>query len=200
MQYLKDEIRNDILSAALDEFYEKGYRRSSMRNIAKNAGMTVGNLYRYFKNKDEIFMVLVQPVAKAIIDLTENHEKHQLFENGNIQALNQFISSTLMHIHNNRPKELSILINGSQGSNLENFKEDLISGLAQHLREHCYLLDDQCKEDELEPIIYHLIAKNNVEGYILILESDLDQEAKKRAVYQYSNLMINMEVCRHKRE
>ncbi|MBQ2500638.1 MAG: helix-turn-helix transcriptional regulator, partial [Clostridia bacterium] len=36
------------------EFLEKGIEGSSMRDIAAGSSMTVGNLYRYFKNKEEI--------------------------------------------------------------------------------------------------------------------------------------------------
>ena len=51
MQVLKDEVRANILSAAKKLFYERGYNNASIRGIAKNSGITVGNVYRYFENK-----------------------------------------------------------------------------------------------------------------------------------------------------
>ena len=36
-QVLKDEIRENILKAALQEFYEKGYKSAAMREIARKS-------------------------------------------------------------------------------------------------------------------------------------------------------------------
>lgn len=195
MQYLKDEVKYEILKSALDEFYNKNYKESSMRNIAKNAGMTVGNLYRYFKNKDEIFEDLINPVVKSILDLLQSHEKHHLFQEGNYEELNTFLAKSLMAIHNDFPKELSILLHGSDGSSLEGFRYSLIKQMADHIKEHCYLGKECEVSNEIEPIILMIIARNNVEGYITILESDLSIEAKERAIFQYSGLVTQMKFC-----
>ena len=50
-QVLKDEIRENILKAALQEFYEKGYRPAAMREIAGRAKIPTGLIYSYYKNK-----------------------------------------------------------------------------------------------------------------------------------------------------
>ena len=54
MQTLKEDVREKIIDSAKNEFLEKGIERASMRDIAAGSGMTVGNLYRYFKNKEEL--------------------------------------------------------------------------------------------------------------------------------------------------
>jgi len=48
MQYQKEEVRARILGAALDEFEEHGYLAAQVRRIAERAGVSTGNLYRYF--------------------------------------------------------------------------------------------------------------------------------------------------------
>ena len=55
MQILKESMRNRILVSAKKEFSRNGYNRSSMRKIASGADMTVGNLYRYYKGKKQLF-------------------------------------------------------------------------------------------------------------------------------------------------
>ena len=62
MQVLKDEVRKNIRDAAIKTFKEYGYQKASMRNIAEDAGMSVGNLYRYYKNKEDLFGELVKPM------------------------------------------------------------------------------------------------------------------------------------------
>ncbi|MCX7667930.1 MAG: FGGY family carbohydrate kinase, partial [Atribacterota bacterium] len=49
---IKEEIKSAIISSALKEFYEKGFLDASMREIAKNSNVAIGNMYRYFKNKE----------------------------------------------------------------------------------------------------------------------------------------------------
>lgn len=65
-QVLKDDFRNAIVDAAKQEFLSKGYKGASMRSIADKAHMTVGNLYRYFKSKEEISLYIVGPTYKKI--------------------------------------------------------------------------------------------------------------------------------------
>lgn len=51
--------RDQILSAAAKLFGENGFHGSSMAELAKRAGMSVGHIYHYFQNKDAIIEALV---------------------------------------------------------------------------------------------------------------------------------------------
>lgn len=59
MQVKKPEVRARQLKAAAKEFIKKGYEQADLRTIAASAGNTVGNIYRYFKNKDELFKAVI---------------------------------------------------------------------------------------------------------------------------------------------
>ncbi len=65
-QVLKEEQKNKILYAAKTQFVEIGFSGTSMRAIAKDAGMTVGNIYRYFKNKKDIANAIISPVLEQL--------------------------------------------------------------------------------------------------------------------------------------
>jgi len=54
----KEEMRSLILDAARKIFLDKGYQLTSMRTIAEEIDYSVGTLYLYFKEKDEIFHAL----------------------------------------------------------------------------------------------------------------------------------------------
>lgn len=71
-QKLKDESRQAIINSAKEEFLEKGYKNASMRNIAKKANMTVGNLYRYFPSKEDINRMIVGDTLKEINDIVRS--------------------------------------------------------------------------------------------------------------------------------
>ena len=65
-QVLKEDVRQRIIAAAKKEFLSFGYEDASMRRIALEAKVTVGNLYRYFLNKDQLLEVIVAPCFKRI--------------------------------------------------------------------------------------------------------------------------------------
>jgi AcrR family transcriptional regulator len=54
----KTEMREAILSAALKLFSDEGYDNVSMRKIANEIEYSVGTIYLYFKDRDEIFFEL----------------------------------------------------------------------------------------------------------------------------------------------
>jgi AcrR family transcriptional regulator len=55
-----EETRTRILEAALAVFRERGFERSTMREIASAAGMAVGAAYYYFESKDSIVMAFYE--------------------------------------------------------------------------------------------------------------------------------------------
>jgi len=51
-----ERTRAEILQAASQLFIEKGYHGTSMRAIASQAGIALGNIYNHFPNKEELFI------------------------------------------------------------------------------------------------------------------------------------------------
>jgi AcrR family transcriptional regulator len=49
-----EQTRNAIVTAALRMFRENGYEATTMRAIAKEAGVATGNAYYYFSSKEEL--------------------------------------------------------------------------------------------------------------------------------------------------
>jgi AcrR family transcriptional regulator len=49
-----EDIRRQILDAAEARFRVYGYRKTTMAEIAEDADMSAGNLYRYFEDKQDI--------------------------------------------------------------------------------------------------------------------------------------------------
>ena len=60
--------RDAILRAAEDEFADRGYAATRMRDIARRAGMSVGALYRYFDSKEVIFGSLVRRASDQVVE------------------------------------------------------------------------------------------------------------------------------------
>ena len=75
MQVLKESVREAIIESAILEFYNKDYQSANMRDIAKNANITVGNIYRYYPNKQSLFNAILIPAQQAI-DLLADFDKN----------------------------------------------------------------------------------------------------------------------------
>ncbi|MCI5125329.1 MAG: TetR/AcrR family transcriptional regulator, partial [Candidatus Electrothrix sp. AR5] len=59
----KQQQRKEMLEAAMQLFSEKGYHNASMQEIAEQAEFAVGTLYKFFKNKEEMYKALVTEQA-----------------------------------------------------------------------------------------------------------------------------------------
>jgi TetR/AcrR family fatty acid metabolism transcriptional regulator len=53
-------VRNRILAAAQERFADFGYRRTGIAEIARDAGVAPGTVYRYFENKEEVFRAVMR--------------------------------------------------------------------------------------------------------------------------------------------
>lgn len=67
----KDERRQAFLTAALDEFFERGFAAARMDDIARRAGLSKGALYLYFESKEALFTALIDTIAAPNVERLE---------------------------------------------------------------------------------------------------------------------------------
>jgi AcrR family transcriptional regulator len=158
MQYLKDGIRENILAASLKEFKEHGFLEANMRNIAWQAGITVGNIYRYFKSKDALFQEIMEPVKECMMSLL-------LVDGGRPDKLNlDAIMESVLQVCRRYSSELLVLIYKSKGSVYENIKEEFIRLIEKRLEEEVLLSANR------EESLGYIMAATFVEGVFIILK------------------------------
>jgi len=58
-QSRSEHSQRQVLDAALDLFSHQGYRATTMREIADKAGVSTGNVYHHFEDKEQIFRTLL---------------------------------------------------------------------------------------------------------------------------------------------
>lgn len=63
-KYAQERAR-EVLAAAAACFARAGYRGASMGDIAREAGLSVGALYRYFPDKEALFVALVKAARES---------------------------------------------------------------------------------------------------------------------------------------
>ena len=124
MQYLKESVRKQITQEALKEFRSLGYRDSSIRSIAKNSNTSVGNFYKYFSSKDDLFEKLIGSVYNRLMDYINQFNRVELNEKA--EAIFYGLMDQIMVMFKENSTELAVLLNKSEGSKYENCKSSFI--------------------------------------------------------------------------
>ncbi|MED1599858.1 TetR/AcrR family transcriptional regulator [Alkalihalophilus marmarensis] len=65
------QTRGRLLQAAEDVFIEQGFVKTTISQIIKHAGLGYGTAYVYFRNKDELFIELVDELMDAFYEVGE---------------------------------------------------------------------------------------------------------------------------------
>ena len=133
MQIKKEEIKDRIKQAALEEFYKKNYKSATMRSIAKRAGITVGLIYTYYDDKEALLEEILSPVLYYIKN--KFNETSQLLGEEKKVAEADMIPTIIKW-----PKELIILFENSAGSHYQNFRESMIAQLAKHIERNLKII------------------------------------------------------------
>jgi AcrR family transcriptional regulator len=63
-----DERKKEIILAALDLFYEKGFYNTAVSDIVKQIGVAQGTFYYYFKTKEEILDSIVDQYVESLAE------------------------------------------------------------------------------------------------------------------------------------
>lgn len=180
MQYLKDEVRNSIVEEALKEFKELGYKGASIRSIAKRANTSVGNIYKYFKSKEDLYESLIGSVYYRLMDYINQFHKVEI--NDRAEEIFYGLMEKIMEIFNDNSTEIAILFNKSNGSKYENCKSTFVDFVTRIVTEMMkYQLFSQGKRLKDNFIIY-LVSHSLIESISIILEEREDGAEVRRLI------------------
>ena len=125
MQTLKTDTRKRILNVSKRLFLKKGFRETTTRDIAREAGINLSNLYHYFASKDELFCQLLKPATNTLEAMLNEHHGIKgvdilsMQEEGYVEATLEEYMDAIRKYRN----LLKLLLFKSQGSSLEGYKE-----------------------------------------------------------------------------
>lgn len=72
LESIREESREKILSHSLRLFARQGYAATSVRQIAREAGISQGLLYNYFEGKEAVLRAIVE---RSMADIQESFER-----------------------------------------------------------------------------------------------------------------------------
>ena len=166
MQVLKDNVKEKIYQAAIEEFYKKGFLKTKIQDIAKKAEISVGLTYSYYNNKEDLFAAIVEPIYKEIIQSVENEEERDL-EIGDPTNLFEKESAFILQLLRRKRKVFLILIDRSKGTRFEKAAEQIIVVTKEHIKRQ---LSPKVNGQifKIDEVFYHILANNFIEGLLEI--------------------------------
>jgi AcrR family transcriptional regulator len=100
------EATNRVCKAALECLRRVGLEKTSMSDIAREAGISRPTLYKYFKNKDEVFFAAIDIEAHTFAESVVKHAKE-------FSTIEERIVETIIYVVEELPKDknLSFVLN-----------------------------------------------------------------------------------------
>lgn len=172
MQVLKEEIRKKILSTAEDMFFELGFEQTTMRSIAQCVGISVSNLYLYYKNKEAIFTDVVEGFNRYFFDVLTEFLDHNDLEVDITEELNTMLKEVIANNH----KKFVILMDKSRQTSYEGVKAQIIQVLNEHMGAQI------SKEKKHNDLVFAIIISNLFNGIIDIARHYKNEEWLKDAL------------------
>ncbi len=131
-QQLKQQVRQRMLAAAEMEFARHGYAGAKMAAIAEGAGVSAGNLYRYFANKDALFYALFTDEFAATFLRTLSRRVGSLVAADHLEQLDddaQRDAEELLRFWIDNRLKVVVLLDRAAGSRYEGFAGEFVDAL-----------------------------------------------------------------------
>lgn len=138
-QQLKEEVRQRMMDAAEAVFADAGYGGATMAAIAREAGISTGNLYRYFGSKDDLFYaVFTEAFAAELLELLQRRVA-SLVRTTDLTDLDANAAAdgeALLSFWVAHREKVIVLLDGAQGSRYEGFAAEFVDALMKPTSTH----------------------------------------------------------------
>jgi AcrR family transcriptional regulator len=131
-QTLKATVRQQILDAAELVFAESGYSGATMSAIAAAAGVSTGNLYRYFASKEDLFYTVIpDEFVRSFLNLLRRRLKSLVAADdlAHLDANAQQDAQGLLRFWIDHRLKVVILLDRAAGSRHERFARRFVDEL-----------------------------------------------------------------------
>lgn len=131
----KEIRRNDIIDAAEEVFFSKGYDVATMDDVSKKAEFSKRTVYVYFNSKEQLYFEIMVRGYRILIEMIDV----AFVEAKNKNALEKIklIANTLYQFNVAYPNYFYAIMS------YENGEKDFVDGISDASREECYALGEK---------------------------------------------------------
>jgi AcrR family transcriptional regulator len=119
----RERRRQQIIVAAKRVFSEKGFSRATMEDIAKEAELSPGTLYLYFKNKDELYASLSIRILQYLLIRLEHVAKEA---SANLETRMESLKKALLDVYDFDPLVIINMFHLQSSETLRNLSPDIM--------------------------------------------------------------------------
>ena len=187
MQKLKDDIKQKIIEVGKKRFKKEGYENTSMKDIALDAGISTGNIYRYFLTKkhllNEILKEVEEKVSNFVSDIPSDYQdidSNLIFE--------ELIELTLKLAKENKDT-LKVMLNSETERQFTDFREQILDMFTNKLAS---IVKSITGKEKVDITLCNAISRAQFEGFTYIVRNNVDNiEDLKRNLEIYKKLMLS---------
>lgn len=191
------QTREKLLEAAKKEFMDKGYMGASLRNICKEAGVTTGALYFFFKDKEDLFGSLVEEPLQQMQDHMNQHyewemkdfkqpviEKHDF--NEDVKVARGIVDYLFQH-HD----IFTLLLTKSNGSKYENCTDIFVEITQAQYRIHADKLSTYYNVDRISDYMIHWISHLQIFSFVQLIKHNITREEAEEQIDAIIKFLTN---------
>jgi TetR/AcrR family transcriptional regulator len=134
----------EILDAAASAFADNGYHGANIPDICSRAGISVGALYKYFNNKEAVYMAVLQRMADLLVG--EFYAKIKIDDGSFLRTIEEILKSMTFTPVFLQYRQYFILYLDIGSYSMNGFAESISAGFENIGREFFYALVEQFKE------------------------------------------------------
>ena len=135
----RERRRQQIIVAAKRVFSEKGFLKTTMEDIAKEAELSPGTLYLYFKNKDELYASLSLRILQYMNIRLKDVKKE---EDSNPEQKIASIKEALYDVYQFDPMILISMFRLQSSETIKNLSLPLLENITELSRHSLQILAD----------------------------------------------------------
>ncbi len=167
-----------ILKISKEEFISKGYNNASLRDIASKCHISATAVYRHFKNKEEIFEAVINPLISYFNETTNYIEgkDNDFLKNNNVSEMWNFEHEGSFHFNIlfGEYNDLVILIVKERKSWFKdfiiNYEFNATIKYINQMKKEGYKIKD------LNLVLFKVLLDSYLEAYLNLLDKKLKKE------------------------
>ena len=190
-QRLKEKVFARIRDGALAVFATKGFAAATMAEIGKAAGVSTGNIYRYYPSKERLLDAVIRSTFVDRFLSLLRQRVDALRGVADLRALEQtapfhLVSAELLDLCIDSRLELVFLLSRAAGTRYEGFAEEVVQMMVELAIAHFRVLDPGREVTERERYVLALIYRNWVRALVAILVRYRQAAQIRRAVDDFT--------------
>lgn len=182
MRDIETKTYENILNASRKEFLANGFRGASLRNIAREAGVTTGAFYGYFKSKEQLFDALVAEPYNMIVK--KFREAQDAFSSLPVEEQPKHMADIsgscmdwMVHYIYEHFDTFKLLLCCAEGTRYENFIHSMVEIETQATHRFLSVLRQLgSAAKEIDPKLEHILISGLFSAFFEIVIHDMPED------------------------